>query len=352
MSKKEKIVPFEVSLRREYVNDRFTQLFVPGILACILRGALSFPVRAIRAAEMSFYLKTFLITLLEALDTAVPFLLFGLLVGITLPMVFRQKPTEEEKKNVPLACILGIPAVTALSLFGLGLGLRLVQSMEKAGYIVYYTLPDGGATPEEKLFYILISALLPALFWEPFRATMMTRTKGDSYPLAILIPALLFAANHPTFQQMPYLFLSGLLLGWLYLKSGSLWTVLAAHAVSNGVLAAFWSYEKLDLLTGPDLWMIGGAALALILLLFLFLKPFQKHPEEDKPFTPAECLRAVFLTFGIYVLLFVVLFQVGEWHLDKPDLQVPGMEDFDDTPQKQDIMPWSQTPPEAPDGEK
>ncbi len=52
---------------------------------------------------------------------------------------------------------------------------------------------------------------------------------------AIIASSLLFGLFHLIPAQIITAFLLGLVLGWMYEKSGSLWTVIIAHVVNNGL---------------------------------------------------------------------------------------------------------------------
>lgn len=52
---------------------------------------------------------------------------------------------------------------------------------------------------------------------------------------AIIASSLIFGLFHIIPAQIITAFLLGLVLGWLYEKSGSLWTVIIAHVVNNGL---------------------------------------------------------------------------------------------------------------------
>lgn len=59
------------------------------------------------------------------------------------------------------------------------------------------------------------------------------RAYGDKF--AILMSALLFALMHGNLIQAPFAFLSGIIIGYLTVKTGSLWTGIFIHAINNGV---------------------------------------------------------------------------------------------------------------------
>lgn len=57
------------------------------------------------------------------------------------------------------------------------------------------------------------------------------RKFGDAF--AIIVSAVLFGIMHGNFEQMPFAFLTGLALGFIAVKSGSLWPAIFVHAWNN-----------------------------------------------------------------------------------------------------------------------
>lgn len=85
---------------------------------------------------------------------------------------------------------------------------------------------------------------------------------------AILLTSLAFALCHLNLLGFLVLFALGLLLGWLYERSGSLWPPMAAHAANN--LLALWLFNRSDIGTalreGIGVWPIAGYAWVLLLV--------------------------------------------------------------------------------------
>ena len=60
---------------------------------------------------------------------------------------------------------------------------------------------------------------------------------GDGF--AIIVSSLLFGVMHGNFEQMPFAFLVGLVLGFITVKSGSILIAVAVHAFNNFVSVSF-----------------------------------------------------------------------------------------------------------------
>lgn len=66
-----------------------------------------------------------------------------------------------------------------------------------------------------------------------FRKLLIDRTRGYGDRTAILLSGLLFALFHGNLFQFFYAFLLGLILAYMYTRSGNLWWCVAMHAVVN-----------------------------------------------------------------------------------------------------------------------
>lgn len=94
-------------------------------------------------------------------------------------------------------------------------------------------------TPSALVFNLFMIALLPAIGEELiFRGIVQQTLVGwfkDKPVWAILITALLFSAMHFQFFSFLPRLLLGLILGYLFFWSGSLWLPVIAHFINNGM---------------------------------------------------------------------------------------------------------------------
>lgn len=92
---------------------------------------------------------------------------------------------------------------------------------------------------------------------------------------AIAISAALFALVHMNPAQMPHAFLAGLLLGWIYSRTGSILPGVAYHWVNNTIVFAAARLLPPQLADGSLTDLFGGdhrrMALAIIFSLFIFV---------------------------------------------------------------------------------
>ena len=90
------------------------------------------------------------------------------------------------------------------------------------------------------LLSLLATAIVPALVEEfACRGLILgvLRKYGDGF--AVLVSAILFGLMHGNFDQMPFALMVGLVLGYIVVKTESLWIAVAVHAANNFISVAF-----------------------------------------------------------------------------------------------------------------
>lgn len=88
--------------------------------------------------------------------------------------------------------------------------------------------------------YFVLCLLTPFVEEMVFRGAILRTLLGSvsNHWVAILISAALFAVVHPNPAQMPHALLMGLLLGWMYYRTGSILPGVVLHWVNNTVAYA------------------------------------------------------------------------------------------------------------------
>lgn len=123
--------------------------------------------------------------------------------------------------------------------------------------------------------YLFIGIFAPLAEEVVFRGAILRvlLKRFNFHWVAIAISALLFALAHLNPAQMPHAFLIGLILGWLYYRTGSILPGVVLHWTNNTVAYVLYnlypaaSYMKLvDVFKGSELHVW----LALLFSLFLF----------------------------------------------------------------------------------
>lgn len=146
-------------------------------------------------------------------------------------------------------------------------------------------MPDLANTSEETLHqlmssqygYFVLCLLVPFVEETVFRGAILKSLLGSfSRPwVAILISAVIFAVIHLNPAQMPHAFLIGLLLGWMYYRTGSILPGVAVHWVNNTVVYVLCTlFPQVASISSLD-GLFGGnqksVVLSLIFSMFIFL---------------------------------------------------------------------------------
>ncbi|MDY0151470.1 MAG: ABC transporter permease subunit/CPBP intramembrane protease [Candidatus Cloacimonas sp.] len=126
----------------------------------------------------------------------------------------------------------------------------------------------------------LVMAVTPGICEELlFRGFMMRFFEKNGAKMAVIISALLFAAFHlDPFRFLP-VFLLGLLLGYLTVRSGSIINSMLSHTINNGLALFLVTYGSTNwlkpLVSGEDslqYWLIAPAILIFSGAIYLFHK--------------------------------------------------------------------------------
>lgn len=151
-------------------------------------------------------------------------------------------------------------------------------------------------------FSIAVSAALSEEFL--FRGVVMSGLRSRSAVPALILTALLFMLMHGSVETLPYTFLYGLLLGWLTLRSRSVWPAFAFHLTNNAIpvmmmyaaanlpwLSDYLGSESGSLLAEPAMLAVSLIWYGLIALfcgagLGVALWAFQKTTPGPEPAAP------------------------------------------------------------------
>lgn len=138
------------------------------------------------------------------------------------------------------------------------------------------------------LFNLLVIALIPAIGEElTFRGVVQQAlVKGcKNAHVAIILAAAVFSFIHFQFYGfLPRMFL-GILLGYMFYYSGSLWTSILMHFINNGtaVVVAYLEYKGItdiemeDFGSTTNLWLMIGSLVVTVALIVLSNKLKQKY---------------------------------------------------------------------------
>lgn len=84
------------------------------------------------------------------------------------------------------------------------------------------------------LVYVITTCLSPALFEEIlFRGTIASGLKQLGFKVALIASALIFTFMHGNPEQTVHQFVIGVLIGYIFLKTGNLWIGVIIHFINN-----------------------------------------------------------------------------------------------------------------------
>jgi membrane protease YdiL (CAAX protease family) len=100
---------------------------------------------------------------------------------------------------------------------------------------------------------------------------------------ALVLTSLVFALVHGSWSKLPAALLTGLFLGWIVLRSGSLWPALLAHFMNNGLGYLLDRLHGVNLID-PDhaswTWLLATGAAGAMILIFLWLPQVRRRISE------------------------------------------------------------------------
>lgn len=140
------------------------------------------------------------------------------------------------------------------------------------------------------LFNLLVIALIPAIGEElTFRGVLQQAlTRRCNVHVAVWLGAFIFSFIHFQFYGfLPRMFL-GLLLGYLFYYSGSLWTSILMHFFNNGtaVVVAYLQYNGLTHVDWEhfgetsNVWLLLASLIVTVGLIFLSAKINKRHERQ------------------------------------------------------------------------
>jgi membrane protease YdiL (CAAX protease family) len=188
----------------------------------------------------------------------VPALCVGFLVDKSRPLAYLRLGKGFRLTDVGfmvLIAVAGLPLVNLLTAWNESLHLPAVLSEveiwmrtkeEETGQMIRFLL--SGAEASVLIVNLTTIAILPALFEEIFYRGLFLQWAillSKRSWLAVLLTAVVFSAVHLQFLGFFPRLLYGVYLGYLVVRTGSLWTAVLAHFFNNAVVvSAAYLYER------------------------------------------------------------------------------------------------------------
>ena len=202
----------------------------------------------------------------EAIQVMVSILLF------TLPFLFAGLLSEKRIGELVPTKAVKVQKAAPLFLFGIGFCAFANMAVSLAGRLfesfgVEYAVNFGENPSGVYGFFltVLSTAVTPALVEEfANRGIVMGLLKPFGDGFAILVSSILFGVMHGNFEQMPFAFLVGLVLGYIRIATDSIWICILVHGFNN-FISVFFDYAF------PSLTASEQNALYLVLMMVFLL---------------------------------------------------------------------------------
>lgn len=209
--------------------------------------------------------------LLYLLCFMLPVLFFRILARGEVSVPMGMAPTMPLRSVAMIAAMLGVNMACA---YCNGLFMQLLESLGIGNVLDYISVSDF-TYPEDFVFLHLSLALVPAFCEEfLFRGLICARLLPYGKTVAVVGSAVLFGLMHGNLGQLFYTTVAGIMLGWCFVETRSIWPGVIAHMLNNlmGVLSSYW-YEFLppekaaavDFFATAGLFLLGIPALIWLL---------------------------------------------------------------------------------------
>ena len=144
--------------------------------------------------------------------------------------------------------------------------------------------------------YFVILVIAPAILEEfCLRGIVCGRLAKYNRWAAVIFSAVLFSLMHMTVGQIPFAFLAGVLLGYVYLRAGSIWSCVMIHAVNNGFayFCEYLFYRFEDNIVVDRIFMLAWAAVFVLGLVAVVILGLTHRDREDAcPLSGGEAASA------------------------------------------------------------
>lgn len=177
--------------------------------------------------------------------------------------------------------------------------------------------PQAIGFPTDNVWWLLLSivvqGMLPA-FCEDliFRGVILQGfRKNFSDKIAIIFSAAMFALMHGNIAQLIYPFLLGLVLGWIVVRTGSLWLSMIIHFVNNAIVLIF-NHFSIDIAPFANVWwyyILAFVTLALTFVIIYLLDKFYFKRKNKNDQLQKELLYkpSIFVWVGIVISVILLV---------------------------------------------
>ena len=151
------------------------------------------------------------------------------------------------------------------------------------GFGIDYNV-DFGDNPQGIFGFLLTfiaTAIVPALVEEfACRGIVLGLLKKYGEGFAIITSSIVFGIMHGNFEQIPFAVMVGLILGYIYVKTGSIWISVAVHGANNAISVIFSYLENVMTVNMQNLLYLVYLIISMMVAVFGILL-FAKNSDEN-----------------------------------------------------------------------
>lgn len=317
-----------------YTKDYIKIANYTGICLCIFLAAFYFlntnlSIVSVFAMFMSEDIGYSIISVFQMIAYLASFIVPAIILRALLKKSGLQQPSGL-KLRLPASSLLLIPAAIAVALASSYLNSWLLSPFDISD--TYSELLGTTGEPYavyEILLMFISTALVPAVCEEfLFRETILSNLLPFGRGVALVGSSVLFGLMHQNPYQILYTTVAGLLLGYAYIKTRSIWCPMIIHFCNNAfsvteqVIAANCKAEvSAVLLPIMDILMILGGVICFAIYLLIDAKKGRERllcgsfgriiepsdAYEEKPITPKCKLRCFFAPGMIVFVVFALI---------------------------------------------
>ncbi len=191
--------------------------------------------------------------------------------------------------------------------------------------------PEELGSAAKCVMFFITSAIIPGFVEEfLFRGCILKNLLPYGKTVALVVSSLMFSLMHQNLLQFFYTFVAGLALGWLFLKTGSIWASVLVHMINNGssviqeILSEFLGDYAYDLVS----YLIMCLTMLVAFIAFVLLNGAKNKegglrtgsvygvtekipaPSGSRRITQGEAVRGFFTPLMIAVFFVAMLFAV------------------------------------------
>lgn len=167
--------------------------------------------------------------------------------------------------------------------------------------------------PWQFCLYIISIAVMPSICEEViFRGIICGILKDYNKTAAIIFSSIAFSLVHSTVQQIPFSFMMGLFLSYLFIKYNSILPCILLHFINNFISCFFMIlYENMSeeaYISIVQIYDISTILIGILCTLFFIISIKKKHSTEKEIFAVSGKEFTINVVFSIPFILFVLIY--------------------------------------------